>query len=59
MNGAWVIVVCRGTLVKLMGAILPGFDKLKVFFSYGRCLRGWKMGEMISLSFTYLFRIGE
>lgn len=30
---AWVIVVCRGRLVKLMGAILSGiFGGLKLFF---------------------------
>lgn len=65
---AWVIVVCRGRLVKLMGAILSGiFGGLKLlFFSLVTKERNWKiflfecflfLSFCISVSTIILFEI--
>lgn len=55
---AWVIVVCRGRLVKLMGAILSGiFGGLKLFFSLVTKERNWKnfLFKWTSAFYSYLF----
>lgn len=52
---AWVIVVCRGRLVKLMGAILSGiFGGLKLFFSLVTKERNWKIFVQMDECFLFL-----
>lgn len=53
---AWVIVVCRGRLVKLMGAILSGiFGGLKLlFFSLVTKERNWNFFVQMDECFLFL-----